>query len=588
MLHKSYFLLMLAVVSMTVAGVFADDLEDNWKDFLHYTAIGRYDLSQAFGQKIIDSGPDPVALLKLSQKTPNAYSTLERMQARSADLRDVSNEILKIIETGRYQLRIDPVVIMQEIARLSTTRRGEIAAQSRLKNAGEYAIPFMLTVLADRSREKEFANIANALPKVGRDAIRPLVAALQTADLKVKLEIIRALGTIGYGQPLAYLKYVAENDISDQVRSVALTAVKKIDPAVAKLPSTEIFFQLAEAYYYHTSSLVPTPGEFANIWFWDDQQQILVRKEVSQDHFNELMAMRSCEWALRADETTGKAIALWIAAFFKAEAAATAQPVYFARGHADAMTYATTAGPEYLHTALERALAEQNKDVALGVVEALAANAGEKSLLYRIGTEQPLVKALSFSDIAIRQSAAIAIAAAQPNTDFVGSSLIIENLAKAVRRFGVNDLGDELADMYAIRAVDVMHDLALSRNPVIDLYKAIGPLIDATKTNWGQLQTKAGNVLALLQTPNGQKAIAEMALNEENSLDVRKEGFSALAISAKRNANLLTPQQIDRIYVIVSSKLVDPELRTEAASAYGALNLSSKKVKDLILDQSDK
>jgi len=579
---------LLAVVSMTAVPVFANELEDNWKDFLHYAAIGRYDLAQAFGQKIIDSDPKPVALLKLSQKTPNGYKILLKMQAHSPQLRDVSDKILDIIETGRYMLRIDPVVIRQEIARLSTTRRGEIAAQARLKNAGEYAIPFMLNALTDKSREKEFVNIANALPKIGRDAIRPLVAALQTADLKLKLEIIRALGTIGYGQPLAYLKYIAENDTSDQVRFVALTVVKKIDPDAAKLPSTELFFQLAEAYYYHTSSLVPTPGEFANIWFWDDQHQKLVRKEVSQDHFNELMAMRSTEWALRADETTGKAIALWIAAFFKAEAAIAAQPVYFAQGHADAMTYATTAGPEYLHAALERALTEQNKDVALGVIEALAANAGEKSLLYRIGTEQPLVKALSFPDIAVMQSAAIAIAAAKPNTNFVGSSLIVENLAKAVKRSGVNDLGDELADMYAIRAVDVMHDLALSGNTVIDLYKAIPPLIDATKIKWGQLQTKAGHVLALLQSPDGQKAIAEMALYEANSLDVRKEAFSALAISAKRNANLLTPGQIDRIYAIVSSKLVDPELRTEAASAYGALNLPSKKVKDLILDQSDK
>ena len=579
---------MLAVVSIAAVPVFADELEDNWKDFLHYTAIGRYDLSQAFGQKIIDSAPDPVALFKLSQKTPNAYSTLERMQAHSAELGDVSNKILKIIETGRYTLRIDPAVIRQEIKRLSTTRRGEIAAQARLKNAGEYAIPFMLDALADKSREKEFVNIANALPKIGRDAIRPLVAAMQTTDLKVKLEIIHALGKIGYGQPLAYLKYVAENDTSDQIRFVALATIKNIDPVAVKLPSTELFFQLAEAYYYHTSSLIPTPGEFANIWFWDDQQQILVRKEVSQDHFNELMAMRSCEWALRADETTGKAIALWIAAFFKAEAAVSDQPVYFAQGHADAMTYATTAGPEYLHAALERALDEKNKDVALGVVEALAANAGEKSLLYRIGTKQPLVKALSFSDVAVMQSAAIAIATAQPNTDFVGSSLIVENLAKAVKRSGVNDLGDELADMYAIRAVDVMHDLALSRNPVINLYQAIAPLIDATKTNWGLMQTKAGNVLALLESPDGQKAIAEMALNAANSLDVRKEAFSDLAISAKRNANLLTPKLIDSIYAIVSSKQVDPDLRSEAASAYGALNLPSKKVKDLILDQSDK
>ena len=115
-----------------------------------------------------------------------------------------------------------------------------------------------------------------------------------------------------------------------------------------------------------------------------------------------LMAMRSCEWALKADASIGKAIGLWIAAFFRAESVGEAMPDYFDAGHADAMTYATTAGPEYLHQALERALSDEDAYVALGVVEAMAMNAGEKSLLYRVGTEQPLAKALSFSDRKVR------------------------------------------------------------------------------------------------------------------------------------------------------------------------------------------
>ena len=40
------------------------------------------------------------------------------------------------------------------------------------------------------------------------------------------------------------------------------------------------------------------------------------------------------------------------------------------------------------------------------------------------------------------------------------------------------------------------------------------------------------------------------------------------------------------IYSLVSSQQIDSELRSAAASAYGALNLPSRKVKDLILDQS--
>ena len=588
MFQKRRFFLVLSLVAFAVSPVFGDELEENWNDFLHYTAIGRYDLSEAYAQKILDSDPDPVALLKLSQSNPTGYQILLKMQSHSEELRVVSTKILKIIDDGRLMLRIDPRIIKAEISRLSTTIRGRIAAEGRLKNAGEYAISFMLEALADKSRSDEFVNISAALAKVGRDAIRPLVAALEVDDLEVKLAVVRALGEIGYGQPLAYLKYIEENDSSGQARSVATVAIGKIDKGAGQLPSAELFFQLGEAYYYHNESLAPSTGEFSNIWFWDVAGQKLVRKEVNTGHFHELMAMRSCEWALRSDASIGKAIALWIASFFKSEAAVDDQPVYFGSGHADAMTYATTAGAEYLHTALERALVEKNQAVALGVVEALAANAGEKSLLYRLGTEQPLVQALGFSDISVKYSAAIAIAVAQPNNDFVGSDLIIKNLSEAVKRSGASELGEELSDMYAVRAVDAVGDLALSRNAVVDVYKAIPALVEATKMSWGLIQAKSGHVLAMLESPEAQRAVSQMALAEGNSLEVRKEAFSALAVSAKRNGNLLTPGEVDRIYAIVGSKQVDAGLRGEAASAYGALNLPSKKVKDLILDQASK
>jgi HEAT repeat protein len=298
------------------------------------------------------------------------------------------------------------------------------------------------------------------------------------------------------------------------------------------------------------------------------------------------MAMRSCEWALKANENMGSAISLWLAAFFKAEGTGVAQPASFGAGHADAMTYATTAGAEYLHEGLERALGDKDAYVSLGLVEALAVNAGEKSLLYRIGTEQPLVKALSFEDRMVRYSAAIAIGQAGPNSNFVGSKLIIENLAAAIGDEGNEELGQELADVYALRAINVMLKLVLTRNMVVDAADATKALIEATSDSRNQMQVLAGQVLARLGSPDAQRAIADMALLKDNSQEIRVEAFKSLAISAKTNAQLLTNEQIDAIYELIGSDSTDPVLRGAAAGAYGALNLPSRKVKDLILDQS--
>jgi hypothetical protein len=131
-----------------------------------------------------------------------------------------------------------------------------------------------------------------------------------------------------------------------------------------------------------------------------------------------------------------------------------------------------------------------------------------------------------------------------------------------------------------------MLKLAQTRNPVIDLSAAQSTLIDATKNKRVEIQVLAGQILASLNSSEAQRAIAAMALAESNTMDVRISAFDSLADSAKLNVNLLDDEKIDAIYSLVSSKEIDPKLRSAAAAAYGALNLPSRKVKDLILDQS--
>jgi hypothetical protein len=578
---------MLLAGLLLCSTVSAADLEENWNDFLHYTMIGRLELAESYANQIIESEPDPTQLLALSEENQEGYRLLLKMNADSDELREVSGKVLDLIEQGRYIRRTDPKIISQEIQRLSTTIKGRIAAEERLRNAGEYAIPQMLAAMGDPDRANELAYITEALPKIGRPAIRPLVAALQIRNVAVKAEIIRALGKIGYYEPLPYLKHEVETTDSDIIKTQAMTAIEQIDNAALTIPAAQLFFRLAENYYNQDDSLAAAAEyKFANVWFWDAGNQALTRQEVNHEYFDELMAMRACEWTLKADSAVGKAIGLWIAAFFRAESAGEPMPAYFGEGHADAMTYATTAGPEYLHQALERALGDQDAFVALGAVEALAVNAGEKSLLVRLGTEQPLAKALSFADRKVRYSAAIAFAEANPVNDFVGSDLIVENLAEAVLGKDLDGIGAETAKAYALRAVGAMYKLAVVRNRVVELSTALPALIEVTQQTDPQMQVLASQVLAHLESPQAQRAIAEMALAQQNDKAVRIATFASLALSAKINANLLLSEQIDAIYSLVGSTETEPDLRAAAAGAYGALNLPSEQVESLILDQS--
>ena len=363
----------IGVILCAAAFSFAAELEENWNDFLHYTAIGRFELARGYGEEIINGQTDPVELLELSQTNSRGYSILLKVYNDNDQLKDVAGKILELIEEGRYIKRTDPAIIREEIARLSTTIRGRIKGEQSLKNSGEYAVPFMLEALADRSRKDEQPYIAAAMGKMGRDAIRSLACSLQMDNIAVKSEVIRALGQIQYPEALAYLKFVQENGSSEEVKALAVKSIEMIDPAALKIPSTKLFFNLAESYYYHSDSIAPSADyDFANVWFWDDAENRLKREQVSKDYFFELMAMRSCEWALKADAANASAISLWLTAFFKAEQPGIEMPEYFGEGHADAMTYATTSGPEYLHEALARGLKDGDAYICLNMVEALA------------------------------------------------------------------------------------------------------------------------------------------------------------------------------------------------------------------------
>jgi len=584
----------IAGLFITGAG-FAQTLEENWNDFLHYTKIGRFDLAKGYAQAILESNPDPAKLMELSKGNQAGYDIMLMVIDSKPDIElvELSKRIIAVIEQGRFTHRSEPAIIAEEIRRLTSTERGWLMAVQRLRNTGEYAVPYMLEAMADPTRKNEFPNIVRALQQMGRDAIRPLTAALQTNNITIKAEIIRALGKIRYPQSQGYLKYIAETDQSSEMRTLATESINQIDPAALKVPSTQLFYRLGEQYYYHNDSLAPAEqADFANIWFWDSAEQKLVRVEVDRNYFYELMSMRACEWSLKANPTFGRSIGLWIAAFFKAESAGVQMPKYFGPGHADALVYATTAGPAYLHLALARAVRDNDAYVALGVVEALAVTAGENTLFHPMGTGQPLIQALSSKSRAVRYSTAIAIAEAGPRSKFFESKFVVRNLAEALitppqpAQGDIYIWNDDLADEYATRSARAMLKVAETRNPVIDLSAALNVLIKEINDERHEIQILVGRIMAHIDSPNAQRAIAVMALNSQNSTDVRIAALQSLAMSAKMHSNMLIEQMVDGIYTLISSGETEPELRSSAAAAYGALNLPSQKVKDLILDQA--
>jgi hypothetical protein len=589
MARRSIITAIIAILFTCVGGAQGQTIEKDWTGFLHYASIGRLDMAVAHGKSLLASEPNATELVKLSDENPQAVPALLDMKNRSknAELADLAGKILDIIEKGRYAKRSNTTVIAEEIDRLSGTARGRMTAAERLRNAGEYAVPSMLAALGDEARKDQIANIEYALEQMDKNATRPLVVGLQTKNAAVKAEIIRALGSIKDPQALPYLKLIIEQNDSPSLATMARNSMGEIDRTSVEVPAADLFVALGRSYYGHSDSLVPAAdSNSANIWFWDADLGQLTRTAVATKYFNELMAMRCCEWALKADAQKGEAIGVWLAAYFKAESTKEPMPAYFGEGHAPAGVYATIAGPQYVQQALGMALASKNQYMALGLIEALSRTAGESSLLAATSAGQPLIKALYYEDRQVKYSAAIALASAQPKVAFADAMLVMQLLAEAMTAKAGSDWPQETADKYAAEALAAVNALATRGNKALDPALAQTALIAATKDARPGIVTGSLATLALLDGPDAQRAIAAVALSDANDAALKVTSFGDLATSARTRGNLLLNDTVEAIYTLVQSTQTDPAVRSAAAAAYGSLNLPSDRARKLLLDQA--
>ena len=146
---------------------------------------------------------------------------------------------------------------------------------------------------------------------------------------------------------------------------------------------------------------------------------------------------------------------------------------------------------------------------------------------------------------------------------------------------GSAPLDKELAMELALRAADALRLVAIDGRTVIDIAPAVGALIGALQAEEEDLQISAAQVLALAPTAQGQQAICNLALDEDNTAALRLVAFDALAESAKRQGNQLAIEQIKGL-VQAARETADLTMRTAASQALGALNLKLNEASEII------
>lgn len=422
-----------------------------FKDFLHYARLGRFQLADANAAALLTHPDlDAVQVMQLANRDRKSVDTL-LIIIKHSTIGENASKVLDLIQKGEELQRQDFERIRANIDNLCGTPQQEFFATKYLTDSGEYAIPHLVEFLLHPSDPACRPRVVHAMTKLGKAAVNPLVMALRVADDVVRLNLIRALGEIGYPQAIPYLaELIASEGSPEQTRQAAKDAVQRIAVVSGRDDvsgsASQLFSWLAERYYDEEEAVGADPRlEMANVWFWDEGEQAVTATPVPQRLFGPLMAMRCSEEALTLQPDHVESVSLWLAADVRRESrmglnvesgapgeAADLEDATHAADFPRAQYFARAAGPRYAHLMLARAVQDRDTAVALGAIEALRVTAGESSLIGTEDFKQPLVQALRFPDLLVRIRAALALGSALPRSPFADSQYVMPIVAQAI------------------------------------------------------------------------------------------------------------------------------------------------------------
>jgi hypothetical protein len=413
------------------------------EDFWHYAKIAKYDLAAAEAKKLLDSNAPAGELLAAFQavatdRHDDLFDTLFKW-LNVDPMKDVTQKLIAKLHEGQQAQYTDPKWIMQQVSDLSINERSFKRALDNLRQSGEFAAPIMIDVLRDASKKNLHSQTRLGLRMLGRQVLNPLVAVLETKDHETLITVMGILGDIGYDAAAPYIaRIVASKEPGmEEVQAAGMRDLARLGVDMQSQKPFDLFYDLAEKFYYNNSSIVPDARfSDAHIWYWDDTKG-LTNKDVPPQIFSDIMSLRCSEYALKLDSSRAEAVSLWLAANNKRETDLPEGKTDVTHEGPDAHYYNVAEGTQYCNSVLARALRDHNAPVALKVVKSLQEIIGQSNMFNGTADgKQPIIAAMQFPDRRVRFEAAMTLAAGLPQQTFMGQEMVVPTLAEAISSTG--------------------------------------------------------------------------------------------------------------------------------------------------------
>ena len=397
--------------------------------------LGQLDVAKRYLELLIDSNPDPEALLKLRDKFgPGEFLRI----AATRELRPLSSDLLSRVNAAFREYGMDETRIMDTIKDLSADPRKREAAVVSLRESGPNVIPVMVTALSSPDLEELHEPITYALIRQGKTAVPALMAAMNSKEPSVRIGATAALGYIKDRRAIPVLLTPAfRSGIDPAARDAARTALARIGGSIptSARPAALTLRELAIKHYRGESDWELTADGNVELWTWDQARNTVAAVTTTPELASLFTASQYAAQAVRLAPGDEDLQSVFVSTSMAYEAARSGWQQAIPTGKGTALDLALTTGEDISMQALDLALAAESDHGARAALQALG-NFATVSSKTTGPSEQPIVSALDFPNRRVQFAAANALLTRGITPNSQTANRLVEILSRALTDSG--------------------------------------------------------------------------------------------------------------------------------------------------------
>ena len=381
--------------------------------------------------KFVKSQPDEAILIAIRNK----YGTGSILRLSDDALtRPFAKPLSEAMISAARKFASRPDRLARFIAELTKTPPEQDYAVRHLREAGPYAIPFLVEKLSQKGLSaQDRRQIVDNIGRLDRSVVPALAAALDSPDPSLAVDAATAMGMIGDVRAIPHLTFPAASPgTPPAVRTAAQAAIARLTgqpfPRQKRMP-VQVLTDAAWQFHRHQTELY---GDPVLVWAWDKERNTVVPRELPPTEAEATLGLRFANDALRLSPRNRSAQVVQLSLALENAIERTGFTSFLAQ---DQATFAATmaAGPSLLSEVLETAIADGKTDLAAMTASAFG-RVIDQNALSATGRPHPLVESISAPGRRLQFAAVKAVVMLAPIQPFPGASRVVPTLARFLRK----------------------------------------------------------------------------------------------------------------------------------------------------------